>query len=500
MSAKLSISLEDVLTGAGFADTDASPLQRAITRAAEGRPLCGVLGVAEMQRYFGCVELPPVLPTIVALICGVRGGKSLIAACAGIHAALTADLSRLKKWELPRVAIVGPRTDTAAATFHQLKSLLQNSTVLRRFIDGDPTSDTVVIRRPDGRRVEICVVPASKGGATLRNRWLVGAIFEELAQIGAEDEGASVTAEELTRAAVTRLLQGQDRPEWHGQVWYITSPFGPTGLAWETYKNHFGKPGRVLVVHAPTRALNPTIPQSEIDALAATQPDVAAREYGAEWVDADSAYLGAALVDRALRDAPLERVRGRGGVCSVGADFGTRGNATTLAVAWAEQRGTAQRPLWHTVVGGAWQWVGSKAHPLSPKAVLSEMAGHLRRYGVRRIRCDGWSFDAMRDHARDAGLELVQTKPGDQDAAYASLKALLSTETLELPPVPEMRADLIAIRQKATSGGVRIVLPRTANGRHCDFAPSVALAAAGAQHGRHIPQQGTVYGRADRAV
>ncbi len=485
------LTLEQVFVGQGFAAVPTSPLQLAIARAAQGRPLEGVIDGEACARHFGVAELAPVLPALVVLIAGVRGGKSWLASCAAIHASLTADLSQLQSHELPRFPIIAPTVDAARATFTILCGILQASPVLCRFIEGEPTSDTAVICRPDGRRVEVVVVAAARGGLSVRNRWLVGFVLEEVAQFGTEGTGAVVNAEDILKAARTRLLPGC-------QGWLISSPFGPVGLLYELYKKHFGKPGRTLVVHAPTRALNPSFPQSQIDEIAAEDPDTAAREYGAEWVDADSAYLGAALVDPAVRTSPLYRP---GRAFAAGMDPATRGNHWTLAVAWSEplqkspalDDGEQQRK--RVIVGGVWSWAGSKSKPLSPRDTLAEVAATLKPYGVQRIHVDGWSFDAMADHARAVGLSLVEHPAVDRDVPYQRLKALLGNGDLELPPDPVLRNDLLALRQRATSSGVKIHLPHTSNGRHCDFAPSVALAVmhaeriSGIDTGRviHIP-------------
>ena len=461
------LTLEAVVTGRGFADLPASPLQLAVIRASQGEPIGDVLPPPEIERHFGTSELPPVKPTVVELVCGVRSGKSFIGACAGIHAALTADLSQLKRHEIPRFAIIAPTVDAARATFVLLSGILQGSAVLRRFVESE-SDGCVVLKRPDGRRVEIVVVAAHRGGLSVRNRWLVGFVLEEVAQFGQEATGAAVNVEELLRAAETRLLPGC-------QGWLISSPFGPTGLLYETWKRHFGSPRRTLVVHAPTRAMNPSFPVETIEAIRAEQPDVAAREFDAEWTDAESAFFPATLVDQATRDAPLV-LQGR--ACSAAMDPATRSNDWSLAVSWRAQ---VSETVSRVVIGGVWRWQGSKSAPLSPKETLTEIAEILRRYSVSQVYCDGWSFDSMQDHARAAGIHLVEHPAKDRDLPYQRLKTMLGNGSIELPPEPLLRQDLVAVRERALAGGKRIILPKTADGRHCDFVPSVALAAMHAE-------------------
>jgi hypothetical protein len=295
------ITLERVLCGADMADIPASPLQIAIARAADGRPLDGVLTSEECQAHFGCApeQLGQERPALVEIIAGVRGGKSCLASCAGIEGSCVADLSALKRHEIARFAIVAAGVDNAEATFRILLGIVGGSRLLSRMCPDDPTADTLVLRRPDGRVVEIVVVAATRGAVTLRSRWLTGFVIDEACLIGAEATGAAVTVEELVRVGETRLVPG-------GQGWIISSPFGPQGMPYDLWKTHFGKPGRVLVAHAPTRALNPSYPQEQIDAIRERDPDTAAREFDAEWIDADTAFLDGTLIEKAARKEPLE--------------------------------------------------------------------------------------------------------------------------------------------------------------------------------------------------
>jgi hypothetical protein len=87
------LSLEKLLIGRdGFDLATASPLQLAITRAADGRPIGPDLDDAAVERHFGCersrIGLRP--PVLVVVVAGVRGGKSMMMACAGLKLALTA--------------------------------------------------------------------------------------------------------------------------------------------------------------------------------------------------------------------------------------------------------------------------------------------------------------------------------------------------------------------------------------------------------------------------
>ncbi len=479
------ISTELLLTGPTGFDLPASPLQLALVRAADGLPIGDELEDDAVLRHFGCERsaLGLVAPVLVVVVAGVRAGKSLIAACAAVKGSLTADLSALKSHEIARFACVAPNVDNATATFRLLVGSVLASPKLRSLVVGEPTSDTIVIRRPDGREVEIVVVAASRGAVTLRSRWLAGFVLDEVALFGSEPTGAVVNAEELLRAAETRLVPG-------GQGWLISSPFGPQGLLHAMYVDHFGKPDRVLVCHAPTRAMNPSFPAEQVEAIRARQPDVAAREYDAAWIDAETAFFDGASIERATRKAPLivDREDACDYVCVI--DPGFRANAWTMAIATQRQTPAGVK---HAIVH-AREWRGSKVAPLSPRAVFAEMRVDLDRYRIRDVYSDQASGDALRDVARLEGINLIveASTQASKLSMYANLATLLHTDSAELPPVAAVRQDLLGVRKRIGRNGVSVDLSRTADGRHSDFAPSVAGALAKAVVPPRVKKQPTV--------
>lgn len=502
------VSLEQLwVRPEGFDIGTASPLQLSLTRAADGLPIGDDLRDEEVERYFGCErsKIGLVAPVIVAVVAGVRGGKSLLTACAAIKCCLTADLSGLKPHEIARFAIMSARADVADALFKLLVGAVMSSKTLRKLVIGKsvsavdagagkakPTADTLTLRRPDGRVVEIVVVAASRGAVTVRGRWLVGFAIDEVAQVGSEATGAAVNAEELLRAAETRLVPG-------GQGWLISSPYGPSGLLYELFKANFGKPGEILVCWAPTRALNPTFPQEKIDRIRARDPDTAAREYDAQWLDADEAYFDSASIERAIRGGPLERTPVRGAKYVAAWDTGTRGNAWTLVIARNTERAGLDPKI---EVALAREWIGSRTAPLKPEEVIREIAQILRYYGVSSVLSDSWSIDALDALARAAGFQVQEwrgaTRSDYAHKQYRKLAVLLSSDRIELPPHPVLKNDLKLVRKKATSNGIKIVLPLTADKRHCDFAPALVLASFFAEMNPATTNERTVGGSAVR--
>ena len=62
----------------------------------------------------------------------------------------------------------------------------------------------------------------------------------------------------------------------------ISSPYARRGVLFDAYRRHWGKDGDdILVWKAPTRAMNPTVPQRVIDDAMAEDEASARAEYGA---------------------------------------------------------------------------------------------------------------------------------------------------------------------------------------------------------------------------
>lgn len=475
-------TLEELVTGARYAALSASPLQRAIVRLAEGRD-AGDISDDELDRYLGSTawRCPLAPPRGVCLVAGVRGGKSRLAVCAAIWGALTADLSTVETYEEVLAVIVGPTVRQAKKTFKQLLGVLRRPG-LAGFIIGEPTVDTVRIRRPDGREVSLAVLPAAAGGESVAGGWLAGLVIEEAASWRSEDDGAAIAAEDTLGVASTRLLPGASK-------WVISSPKAPSGLLHETWRRYFGPPKDVdedgtipwLVVHCPTRALNPSYPQAKIDALRRHDPDKAAREHDAAWTSAVDAWIPHEWVSRATRTAPVVRLRERGCTYVAAMDPATRGNGWCLVVG---TRRRCEDGIARMSVVLAHEWRGSQSEPLDPAQVLRELAARVLPYGVTHVLTDQWAADPLRALSRELNTGVMLTERAAQGEDLRELNEALrlavALHDIEIAPEPtELARDLKGARRVLTPAGIRIEWAKTPDGRHGDFGPALARCVRG---------------------
>jgi hypothetical protein len=253
-----------------------------------------------------------------------------------------------------------------------------------------------------------------------------------------------------------------------------SSPMGKLDAHADAYED--GDNDFQITAFAPTWVANPTISEADTHALERDERR-RLREYGAVPAeDSESSLLSAAMLDRATRlalgDVPPEK-----GVTYVATmDPGFTRNTWTFCIA-------AKR-----IVGGrikrsvvlVREWRGSTTEPLNPRTVLAEIARLCRPYGVTYVLSDRYEKFSLQTIARDPEIGLSVVVPdwtaNDKLSTYESLETWMADDEVDIPPDKQLRADLLAIRQKFTRSGFVVDLPKTPDGRHCDHVPTFLLA------------------------
>lgn len=459
-------TLERLLTSLDyFGLTTATPLQRAICRIADGLPLGEFAEHPHVIAAIGDVAaLPLAPPKTLLLLAGIRSAKSMLAAAACIRQSQRVDVSQLKAGEVPRVSCVSVRLDQAAAVKEHLVGNLLSRPKLRELLLDEPKADSVILRHPSGRPVEVKVVAGSAAGATLISRWSAGVVFDEAPRMVGSADGV-VNLDDMTTSIAGRMLPG-------AIIWKIGSPWAPFGPVFEDVKDHHGHPtSSLIVVRAKGSWMNPQwwTPQ-RIAELRASDPRAAKTDEDCQFTDPEEALFGG-LLEPCTRAELVEEPR-QGHEYAAAMDPATRGNAWTLVV--------ATRREGKRIVVLSKQWQGSSASPLDPRVVLLDIRNTLRPYRLATVETDQWSSDALRSLARspDIGLQLVEwpmTQAENTDA-YLDLARRCALGEVELPPDPELITDLRRVKKRTTQNAVAIELPVTSDGRHCDYAPSVVRA------------------------
>lgn len=484
-------SLEDLITSDhGFGLKTATAAQRAICRVSDGTPL-GELWDMEPTEYqrevmlrtsylrgdhviraiFGGSQPPQQSARWMCILGSIRSFKSLFAAGKAIMCSQTCDLSATSAGDEIRIPVLSTDKDAAHAVFSHLIGQIEAKPALRKLLVTDkngkpkePTADSVFLRHPSGKEVEIKVTAIARAGSTLVGRWLAGAVFDEAPRMVGEEDGVKNLDEAL------RAVQGRFLPGSQGLL--IGSPWAPFGPVYDLVKEHFGKPSEgMVVVRAPGPIMNPyywtpeRCEQMRLDGALAYQTDVLG-----EFADPESSLISDGALRACTRMGELELPPKDGYYYIAAMDPATRGNAWTLVLATRLPDGRRQIVLCR-------EWMPRGGNPLDPDAVFGEMAALLKRYRVSTVRTDQWAVDALAAVARRHELALLYEDIGSARRLelYDGFRVLLETKQVEVPAHDRLHEDLKRIRKVLTQSGVRIVLPQTADGRHCDYAPPTVL-------------------------
>jgi hypothetical protein len=154
-----------------------------------------------------------------------------------------------------------------------------------------------------------------------------------------------------------------------------SSPYARRGALWESYRRNYGKSDSPVVVwKAATRTMNPSVPQSVIDAAIETDPSSAAAEYGAEFRTDVETFISREVVNAAviLGRHELPRIDGVAPLAFCDPSGGSS-DSMTLAIAHME----GERVVLDLV--------RERKPPFSPDDVAREFADTLKLYGVSTV-------------------------------------------------------------------------------------------------------------------
>jgi hypothetical protein len=235
----------------------------------------------------------------------------------------------------------------------------------------------------------------------------------------------------LARFPNVAMLVGISTPQWQ------------RGLLFEKVRQHFGQDNDdILVVKAPTLALNPTSDVKIIEDAYRDDPAWASAEYGAEFrVDADSFITRAALdavtvFDR--RELPPESKRSYKAFAD--AAGGAGGDSFTLAIAYRDGE------------VGVLACVREWTPPFSPTGVVQEAAELLTKYGVMSLQCDRWGAEFVVEAFAKHGVRAEQSAKPKSDI-YRELLAIVNSRRCELLDHPKMMSQFLSLERRVARGG-----------------------------------------------
>jgi hypothetical protein len=407
----------------------------------------------QLQVYCRCTgrTTPPIEPAKEAwLICGRRAGKSFVLALCAVFIACFRDWGPyLAPGERGTIMVIARDRDQARTIVRYIVAMLNEIPMLADLIDHH-TQEGFDLRN----RIRIEVHTASY--RSTRGYTIVAALCDEMA-FWPTDNAANPDYEILTaiRPGMATI------PE--AMLLCASSPYAQRGALFDAYRRHYGKDDDpVLVWRGSTRTMNPTVPQSFIDAQMERDPASAAAEYGAEFRRDIESLISIDAVRACVRPGVLERwpdpQKNYYAFCDP-----SGGSVDSMTLAIAHKDYTRQM-----VVIDAIREVRA---PFSPEAVVNEFARSLKSYRVSKVVGDhyagGWPGDRF-------GKLNIRYEVSDRPKSvlYNDLVPLINSRRIDLLDHAKLINQLCGLERRTARGGRdRIDHPP---GAHDDVANAVA--------------------------
>lgn len=374
---------------------------------------------------------------------GRRGGKSHVAALiAAFEACFRDHRHKLSPGEFATVFLIAADRSQARTLLRYVRGLFDNP-MLRQMVDRETTNGLELKNR--------CAIEvATASHRAVRGYTCAAVICDEIAFW--HSDGASPDAEII--AALRPSLATLD-----GRLIAISSPYARRGVLWETYRRHFGEDSdRVLVAQAPSRDMNPTLPQRIIDEAMAEDAPRASAEYLAQFRTDISSLLHADLIEQAMRPKPIEiPAASKSRYFAFCDPAGGGADEFSLAIGHLD-RDTVVVDLVRGLHG-------------SPAKIVQEYAAVLRSYGLRRVTGDRYAGRWPRDEFLRWGIQ-YKVSDLDRNGLYLELLAAMNSGRIELPPLQKLGRQLGALERRTGRSG-RDLIDHPPGG-HDDLANAVA--------------------------
>ncbi len=446
----------EFVTDPQFLGLSVSPAQETLLRAIYGLPLTREQSDL-WQQCTGRTHYPAHPFSEVTILAGARAGKdSRIAAPIVCYEALLGGHERqVAKGERGVIPLVAQDQRATKIAFDYIREYLMSSPILKSEV-ADVLSSEVTL----ANGLSISCFPSTL--RSLRGWSIPAGVLDELAFFrleGSADSDAEIQASirrGMLAFASTRLVK-------------ISTPYMKGGVLYDDFQRAFGQNDPDLLVwRASSILMNPVLKPARLARERRLDSARFAREYEAEFVDDQAAFLPTAWVDDAVvpgrYDLPPQ---GRLHYVAAVDPSGGGADAFTLAIVHPEDSGRVVQD----VMKGR-ERVGTQAPDLA--GVVSEYASIVKAYGCQEVVGDRYSAEWVRQAFADVGIRYRNVHQ-DRSAYYVEVEPLFSQGRIELLDHARLVRELRALERRPRAGGKdRIDHPR---GGHDDYANALAIAA-----------------------
>jgi hypothetical protein len=390
------------------------------------------------------------------VIAGMRAGKDSIASLIGGYAAAFVDYrAGLRPGESASVLCLACDRAQAKIVLKYTKAYFRQIKLLRHLVVSE-TSDGLEL----STGAELMIGTNTFRG--IRGRSIALAILDECAFW--KDETSASPDIEVYNAIkpATATIEGS-------MIVGISSPYRRAGLLYDKWRKHFGKDDDdVLVIHAPTRALNPTVDEKTIHAALEDDPAAARANWFAEWRDDLASFIDRELIESLIDPGVVVRPPAPG-VRYVGfADpSGGRADSFTLGISHAEG---------DTIVLDCLVEI---APPFKASVATGTIVETLKSYRLRSVVGDNYAAEWVRDAFERCGVEYKKSER-DRSSLYAHALPLFTSGRARLLDSKRFVYQIASLeRRTSPQGRDRINHPAGGHDDLCNAACGALVLASG---------------------
>jgi len=390
------------------------------------------MGTKARQIYKECTKRPT-LPTKQCseawLVIGRRGGKSFIASLVAVFLACFGDYSKyLAPGESAVIMLIAADRKQARVLMRYISSLLNNVQLLKPLIAKE-TLESIELTNNTILEVHTC------NFRTVRGYTVIACIADEIAFWRMEDSAnPDIEILNAIRPAMSTIPGSL--------LLCLSSPYARKGALWEAYKNNFGKQSDdTLVWQAPTRVMNPSVPQRVIDKALEKDPASAQAEYLAIFRADIESFVSREAVEQVtipgrIELPPVPGIRYKAFCDPSG------GSVDSFTIAISHSEGS-RRVL---------DAIRESRPPFNPDSVVAEFADLLRRYWLNTVTGDRYGGIWPESKFREHRIQYKVSEKAKSDL-YRELLPLINSGEVELLESKKLFTQLTSLERRSMRSG-----------------------------------------------
>ena len=406
----------------------------------------------ELDRYQVCTGregAPSQAATEAWLICGRRSGKSFTLSLIAVFLAAFKDWRpHLAVGERATVMVIAADRRQARVIMRYITGLLRAVPMLERLIESE-RNEAIDLNN----RVTIEIHTASF--KSVRGYSVAAALCDETSFWPSDESSAEPDTEILSalRPAMATIP---------GAIMLCaSSPYAKRGALYQAFNRHWAKDDDpILVWRAPTRMMNPTVPEGLIaEALERDEPS-ARSEYLAEFRNDIETFISREQVAACVEAGVLERPPSYDIKYSAFIDP-SGGSHDSMACCIGHQQGSI-------VIVDALREIRA---PFDPESATEEVVQLLRRYRVKTVSGDKYAAEWCAQAFEKRGVN-YQHAELPKSGLYLNLLPHLNSKTVKLLDLPRANNQIASLERRTARGG-RDTIDHPQRG-HDDLANAIA--------------------------